>query len=66
MLRSVGAGERATAPGHPVVPGNWYPYRDLIELFISSCLDCTNEVAPGSDVTDNPQIYRTWLFRRSG
>ena len=27
-LRSVGAGERATAPGHPVAPGNWCPYRD--------------------------------------
>ena len=29
MLRSVGAGERATAPGHPVVSREWYPYRDL-------------------------------------
>ena len=28
MLRSVGAGERATAPGHPVALGNWCPYRD--------------------------------------
>src|SRR4029077_14707466 len=27
-LRSVGAGVRATAPGHPVAPGNWCPYRD--------------------------------------
>jgi hypothetical protein len=24
----------------------------------------SDEVAPGSDVTDNPQVYRTWLFRR--
>ena len=28
MLRSVGAGERATAPGHPVVSRELYPYRD--------------------------------------
>jgi hypothetical protein len=27
-LRSVGAGARATVPGHPVAPGNWCPYRD--------------------------------------
>ena len=29
MLRSVGAGERATAPGHPVAVSNDRPYRDL-------------------------------------
>ena len=29
MLRSVGAGERATAPGHPVAISNGRPYRDL-------------------------------------
>jgi hypothetical protein len=29
MLRSVGAGERVTAPGHPVVSRERYPYRDL-------------------------------------
>ena len=28
-LRSVGAGERATAPGHPVAISNGRPYRDL-------------------------------------
>ncbi|MFZ1139006.1 MAG: hypothetical protein WAN76_07505, partial [Candidatus Sulfotelmatobacter sp.] len=27
-LRSVGAGERATAPGHPVAASNGCPYRD--------------------------------------
>ena len=27
-LRSVGAGERATAPGHPVAAGDGCPYRD--------------------------------------
>jgi len=27
----VGAGERATAPGHPVVPREWYPYRDRFD-----------------------------------
>jgi hypothetical protein len=31
MLCSVGARERATAPGHPVVPREWYRYRDLID-----------------------------------
>ena len=30
-LRSVGAGERATAPGHPVALSNDRPYRDLID-----------------------------------
>jgi hypothetical protein len=30
MLRSVGAGARATVPGHPVVPREWYPYRDQL------------------------------------
>jgi hypothetical protein len=30
-LRSVGAGARATAPGHPVAISDGRPYRDLIE-----------------------------------
>jgi len=29
MLRSVGAGERVTASGHPVVASNHDPYSDL-------------------------------------
>ena len=28
MLRSVGAGERVTAPGHPVATSDGRPYRD--------------------------------------
>jgi len=30
-LRSVGAGARATAPGHPVAVSNDRPYRDLMD-----------------------------------
>ena len=34
--------------------------------FINGSPDYTGEVAPGCDVTDNPQVYRTSLFRCSG
>ena len=34
MLRSVGAGERVTAPGHPVVMSNHDPYSDSPSLLV--------------------------------
>jgi hypothetical protein len=41
MLRSVGAGERATAPGHPVAISNGRPYRDPIIAALDAANFCS-------------------------
>jgi len=41
-LRSVGAGARATAPGHPVAISNGRPYRDLTDRAVSVKPDYIN------------------------
>jgi hypothetical protein len=60
MLRSVGAGERATAPGHPVAPGRPSSRTGLLP---SSPLRTVHESFPSHSSSPSNASFRETRFR---